>query len=106
MRYVKKLIATCILVAVVGGLSGCGPKVPTMEEIKVKVFKDQEQKFWSLSKFSEDFSLLSVYAGQVGHAALAAYPDAVQHFRPPPGGLSLPRRADSGHQSRRAPPLS
>ena len=75
MRYVKSLLATCILVAVVGGLSGCGPKVPTMEEIKVKVFKDQEQKFWSLSKFSEDFSLLSVYAGQVGHAALAAYPE-------------------------------
>jgi hypothetical protein len=46
-----------------------------MEEIKVKVFKDQEQKFWSLSTVSEDYSLLSVYAGQVGHAALAAYPE-------------------------------
>ncbi len=75
MRYVTKLVAACILVAVVGGLSGCGPKVPTMEEIKVQVFKEQEKKFWSLSTVSEDYSLLSVYAGQVGHAALAAYPE-------------------------------
>lgn len=27
MRYVKNLIATCILVAVVGALSGCAPEV-------------------------------------------------------------------------------
>lgn len=74
MRYVKKLIATSILIAAVGGFTGC-VHVPTMEEIKVKVFKEQEQKFWALSTVSEDYSLLSVYAGQVGHAALAAYPD-------------------------------
>ena len=75
MRYVKKLIATSILVAAVGGLTGCVPVAPTMDDIKVQVFKEQEEKFWSLSTVSEDYTLLSVYAGQVGHAALAAYPD-------------------------------
>lgn len=74
MKYVKKLIATSLLIAAVGGFTGC-VHVPTMEEIKVNVFKEQEQKFWALSTVSEDYSLLSVYAGQVGHAALAAYPD-------------------------------
>ena len=71
----RHILSICILVAVVGGLSGCGPKVPTLEEIKVKVFEEQEKKFWSLSTVSDDYSLLGVYAGQVGHAALAAYPD-------------------------------
>ena len=40
MRYVKSLIATCILVAVVGGLSGCVPEVRPWSMNDVEMIRD------------------------------------------------------------------
>ena len=40
MRYVKILIATCILVAVVGGLSGCVPEVRPWSMNDVEMIRD------------------------------------------------------------------